>query len=377
MYLKLARRNLSRHTFRTILAIIGIVIGVIAISSLGILGNSLKLTAHEFIGDIGNELLVFPAHESGETEITEKQYEEMQRITEIEHTIPISSEGDAIDLRKESTYAGIYGMHGDDMQYIFEIDKGHFLRGDSDNCVVGSRLADTYDLRVGSKVTIKDTDFKVVGILAEQGFGFGVNADQAVIISHKMFSKLYDADGYDQVTVQVRDLEEVETVKAAIENRFNRREEVVTVMAMNTVLEGANEFFDYISKFLMGIGAISLVVAGVSILNVMLMSTMERTKEIGIMKAIGASRKEIMTMFLLETVILGVFGSLIGGVLSFAGGFIINSIILKDISYLFAPSSLLYIILGMGFGVFTGLLGGLYPAWKASRLKPLDALRYE
>ncbi|KAF5410204.1 MAG: hypothetical protein C5S47_07345 [Candidatus Methanogasteraceae archaeon] len=377
MYLKLARRNLSRHTFRTILAIIGIVIGVIAISSLGILGNSLKLTAHEFIGDIGNELLVFPAHESGETEITEKQYEEMQRITEIEHAIPISSEGDAIDLRKESTYAGIYGVHGDDMQYIFEIDKGHFLRGDSDNCVVGSRLADTYDLRVGSKVTVKDTDFKVVGILAEQGFGFGVNADQAVIISHKMFSKLYDTDGYDQVTVQVRDLEEVETVKAAIENRFNRREEVVTVMAMNTVLEGANEFFDYISKFLMGIGAISLVVAGVSILNVMLMSTMERTKEIGIMKAIGASRKEIMTMFLLETVILGVFGSLIGGVLSFAGGFIINSIILKDISYLFAPSSLLYIILGMGFGVFTGLLGGLYPAWKASRLKPLDALRYE
>jgi putative ABC transport system permease protein len=377
MYLKLARRNLERHTFRTILAVIGIVIGVIAISSLGILGNSMRLTAHEFIGDIGNELLVFPAYESGETEITEKQYGEMRRITGIEHAIPVSSEGDAIDLRKESTYAGIYGMHGDDMCHILEIDKGHFLRGDSDNCVVGSRLADAYDLRVGSKVAIKDTDFKVVGILVEQGFGFGVNADQGVIISHRMFSKLYDTDGYKQVIVQVRDIEDVETVKIAIENRFNKREDVVTVMAMNVILEGANEFFGYISKFLMGIGAISLVVAGVSILNVMLMSTMERTKEIGIMKAIGASRKEIMLMFLLETVILGVFGSLIGGVLSFAGGYIINSIILKDISYLFAPSSLLYIILGMGFGIFTGLLGGLYPAWKASRLKPLDALRYE
>jgi len=140
MYLKLARRNLSRHTFRTILAIIGIVIGVIAISSLGILGNSLKLTAHEFIGDIGNELLAFPSHEAGETEITEKQYEEMQQIMGIEHAIPVSSKGDAIDLRKESTYAGIYGIHGDDMQYILEIEKGHFLRGDSDNCVVGSRL---------------------------------------------------------------------------------------------------------------------------------------------------------------------------------------------------------------------------------------------
>jgi putative ABC transport system permease protein len=377
MYLKLARRNLSRHMFRTILAIIGIVIGVIAISSLGILGNSLKLTAHEFIGDIGNELLVLPSYEAGETEITEKQYAEMQQIMGIEHAIPVSSEADAITLRKESTHAVIYGIHGDDMQYILEIKTGHFLRGDSDNCVVGSRLADKYDLRVGSRVMLKDTDFKVVGILAEQGFGIGVSADQAVIISHRMFSKLYDTDGYDQVIVQARNIEDVETVQAAIEKRFNRREEVVTVMAMNVMLEGANEFFDYISKFLMGIGAISLVVAGVSILNVMLMSTMERTKEIGIMKAIGASRKEIMTMFLLETVILGVFGSLIGGVLSFAGGFIINSIILKDISYLFAPSSLLYIVLGMGFGVFTGLIGGLYPAWKASRLKPLDALRYE
>ena len=377
MYLKLARRNLERHTFRTILAIIGIVIGVMAISSLGILGNSLRLTAHEFIGDIGNELLVFPGYESGETEITEKQYEEMQRIMGIEHAIPVSSEGDAIDLRKESTYAGIYGMHGDDMQYMFEIGKGHFLRGDSDNCVVGSRLADEYDLRVGSKVTIKNTDFKVVGILSEQGFSTGVSADEAVIISHKMYPKLFDTDGYDQVIIQVRDIEDVETVKAAIENRFNRREEVVTVMAMNVILEGANEFFDYISKFLMGIGAISLVVAGVSILNVMLMSAMERTKEIGIMKAIGASKKEIMLMFLLETVILGFFGGLIGGVLSFAVGFIINSIILKDVSYLFELSTILYVILGMGFGVFTGLLGGLYPAWKASRLKPLDALRYE
>ena len=377
MYLKLARRNLERHTFRTILAVIGIVIGVAAISSLGILGNSLRLSAHEMLGDLGNELIVGPVYESGETEITEKQYELMRRIAGIEHAIPISSEGDAIDLRKESTYASIYGMHGDDMQYILEIDKGHFLRGDSDNCVVGSRLAEKYDLRVGSKVAIKDTDFKVVGILSEQGFGFGVNADHGVIISHRMFSKLYDTDGYDQVIVRVRDIEDVEAVKEAIENRFNKREDVVSVTAMSAILEGVNELFKLISGFLMGIGAISLVVAGVSILNVMLMSAMERTKEIGIMKAIGASKKEIMTMFLLETVILGVFGGLIGGVLSFAVGFIINSIILKDVSYLFTLSSILYVILGMGFGIFTGLLGGLYPAWKASRLKPLDALRYE
>ncbi|MFQ6054543.1 MAG: ABC transporter permease [Methanosarcinales archaeon] len=379
MFLELAKRNLSRHTFRTVLAAIGIIIGVVAISSLGILGNSLKLSVTDTLGDIGNEIIVSPAFKSGVTNITEKQFKQMERIQGIEVAIPISSEADVVNFKKESTYTQIYGMRGEDMQYILEIADGHFLKRDSDNCVVGSNIAKSYKLKTGSKISIDNNSFKVVGILKEKGLSFDINADNAVILSTKMYSKLYDTKDYKSVIIKVKkeNLDEVDVVKENIEKRFNKHDDVVTVMAMNTILEGVTSIFDTISMFLMGIGAISLIVAGVSILNVMLMSTMERTKEIGIMKAVGASKKEIILMFLLESLILGMVGSLIGGVLSFAGGFAILVLILNNAKYLFAPSSILYIFVGIGFGILTGLMGGLYPAWKASRLRPLDALRYE
>ncbi|MFQ6062076.1 MAG: ABC transporter permease, partial [Methanosarcinales archaeon] len=375
MFLELAKRNLSRHTFRTVLAAIGIIIGVVAISSLGILGNSLKMSVTDTLGDIGNEIIVSPAFKSGVTNLTEKQFKQMERIDGIEVAIPISSEADVVNFKKESTYTQIYGMRGEDMQYILEIADGHFLKRDSDNCVVGSNIAKSYKLKTGSKISIDNNSFKVVGILKEKGLSFDISADNAVIISTKMYSKLYDTKDYKSVIIKVKkeNLDEVDVVKENIEKRFNKRDDVVTVMAMNTLLEGVTGIFDTISMFLMGIGAISLIVAGVSILNVMLMSTMERTKEIGIMKAVGASKKEIILMFLLESLILGMVGSLIGGVLSFAGGFAILVLILDNAKYLFAPSSILYIFVGIGFGILTGLMGGLYPAWKASRLRPLDA----
>ena len=129
--------------------------------------------------------------------------------------------------------------------------------------------------------------------------------------------------------------------------------------------------------FLMGIGSISLLVAGVSILNVMLMSTMERTKEIGVMKAVGASRKDILKMFLLEALLLGIVASIAGGIFTFGAGYLILSLIIKDTSYLFSFYTLLYILEGIMFGIITSLVGGMYPAWKASNMSPLEALRHE
>lgn len=143
------------------------------------------------------------------------------------------------------------------------------------------------------------------------------------------------------------------------------------------MLKSINTIFTSISLFLMGIGSISLLVAGVGILNVMLMSAMERTKEIGIMKAVGASRNDILKMFILEALFLGILASLICGVLSFGVGLFVDLLILKDLSYLFMPSTILYIIVGIAFGILTSLVGGVYPAWKASKMHPLNALRYD
>jgi putative ABC transport system permease protein len=219
----------------------------------------------------------------------------------------------------------------------------------------------------------------VVGILKGSGFGLAINPSTAIFIDPEVYGNIYDNTdkGYNSVIMKVHNIDDVETIKSSIEGRLNKKEDVVNVLITSSILKSIDSVFASISLFLMGIGSISLIVAGVSILNVMLISTMERTKEIGIMKAVGASRTDIMKMFVLEVLFLGVVASLVGGVLSFGGGFVMNVLILKDASYLFMPSSILYIVAGVIFGIITSLVGGIYPAWKASKMRPIDALRYE
>jgi putative ABC transport system permease protein len=143
------------------------------------------------------------------------------------------------------------------------------------------------------------------------------------------------------------------------------------------VLSTIIDTFNQISTFTTAIGGISLVVAGISILNVMLMSVTERTKEIGIIRSLGAKRGEVMRIFLAEALILGLLGSAIGGALSLAGGYLAVNVMLKSTKYLFEASTLVYILYGVAFGIGVSLISGIYPAWKAAMLNPIDALRYE
>lgn len=362
---------------RTVLAAVGIIIGVIAISSMGILGNSLKMSVSDSLGDVGNELIVYPGF--GETAITEKQVEKMQKVAGIKNLIPIYISSSKAEYKNEETYASVYGIESDELPNLVEIEEGRMYKRGSSDCVIGAQLAEDLEVNIGGKITVEDTKFRVIGILKERGIGFDISADSAVFMDPQMFTRIYEDtdEGYNNVIILVEDINEIDIVKANLEDRLNKKDEEVFVLATNTILSSINEISRYISLFLMGISSISLLVAGVSILNVMLMSTMERTREIGIMKAVGASRKDVLKMFLLEALFLGTAASLIGGILSFGGGFLITVLIMKQASYLFAPSSMIYIVLGIAFGILTGVAGGVYPAWKAAQMRPLDALRHE
>jgi putative ABC transport system permease protein len=148
-------------------------------------------------------------------------------------------------------------------------------------------------------------------------------------------------------------------------------------MDTRKVMETIFEAFGQITTFVSAIGGISMIVAGVSILNIMMMSVTERIKEIGIMRSIGAQRREVMSMFLYEAAILGITGSIIGGMLSLLGGYAISSLMLQTTKYLFVPSTMIHIVYGMAFGIFVCLICGIYPAWRAANLNPIEALRHE
>ena len=206
---------------------------------------------------------------------------------------------------------------------------------------------------------------------------FDVSTDSAIVVTKDWFDSTYNRNDYDKVVVKVKNLDDLASVKTAIEKQMNRRDTTVDVMDTRKTMETIFQAFGQITTFVSAIGGISMIVAGVSILNIMMMSVTERIKEIGIMRSIGAQRKEVMAMFLYEAIILGVVGSILGGLMSLLGGYAISSLMLQTTKYLFVPSSLIHIVYGMTFGIIICLICGIYPAWRAANLSPIEALRHE
>ena len=379
-FFDLARRNVSRHWLRSSLAVIGIVIGVIAIASLGIMGNSISLMFGDMVTDVGDTIIVSPATGVGGGKLTERQVNDITRAVGSNVAIPFSTNADKISVGDKESGVMIYAIPAGDIPSLLEVESGAYPKETGTGCLIGSQLAANSrenGLKLGARVRIGGETLRVVGILEERGMGFDINPDYAIVVPYSWYSNHYDEDMYDQVIVKVRDVNDIDAVKESIEQKMNRREDVVNIMDTRGILESVFAAADSITVFLSGIGAISLLVAGVSILNVMLMSVTERIKEIGVLRSIGTRRSEVMRMFIYEALILGLAGALIGGLLSFVAGYAVTAIFVGNPDYLFNPTSLLYIVFGMAFGVLTSVASGLYPAWKAAQLNPIQALRHE
>jgi putative ABC transport system permease protein len=235
-------------------------------------------------------------------------------------------------------------------------------------------------MRVGSRIALGSEggrSLRVVGILKASGFSGTMMTDNAIVVSENTFTSIYGDKGYSMVEVVVKDISSIDRVKESIESKMNRREDTVMVWDSRAFLDMIGETLGNISLFVMAIGGISLIVAAVSIFNVMLMSVSERIKEIGILRSIGVQKHEISLIFLYEAVILGFAGSLVGALVSLAGGYLLVSFIFQDTTFFFAPQTLMYVPVGMGIGIAVCLLSGVYPALRAARLNPIEALGAE
>jgi putative ABC transport system permease protein len=245
--------------------------------------------------------------------------------------------------------------------------------------MVGERLAVENNLVVGESLGIGSGEerLRITGILKERGVGIDISPDYAVIVSDTWFTSRYGQRDYDEVVIRVTNPEDIDGVKAAVDDMLNRRERVVDVLDTRKVLRTIVDTFNQVSAYILAIGGISLAVAGISILNVMLMSVTERTKEIGIIRSLGVKRGEVVRIFLAEALILGLLGSAIGGVLSLAGGYLALNAMFQSSKYLSAATTLVSILYGVAFGIGVSLISGMYPAWKAAMMNPAEALRFE
>jgi len=365
----MAWRNLGRNRIRTALATLGIVIGVVAIASLGIAGVALQQQATTDLGSLANEVTVRSGADSDTDGVTGEQVEAIRSVVADAPVVPEKTNSTTLSSRDgEEAFVSVTGVTNADALYTVSAgDSPERLRS---GALLTNETARRLGIELGDPVTYDGRLYRVRGIV-ESDDGFGGGSELVLPIS-----ALDDQEGYDSVTVVAANGDEAQAIVATLETRFNEGDdEELSITNFASVQENVNSFFDTLNLALLGIGAISLVVASVAILNVMLMSTIERRGEIGVLRAVGIRRGEVLRMILAEAAFLGVIGGVVGAAASLGTGLVIFEVLAGDPSLVFEWASLRYLGYGFGFAVAASVLSGLYPAWKAANDLPVEALR--
>ena len=366
----MARRNLTRTKMRSLLASLGIVIGVVAIASLGMFGVALQYSFTQNLGDVGNQLTVYPNSGANVTELTERDIRSIRREASSTATVsPVKTRVETVSYNREDTVREtIYGV--ENPEELYEAKEGRispFRTG----ALVGADVAEEHDLHPGSQITVNGTNVRIQAVLEEGDPFSSANPDNRVIMPANSFSQR----GYSEVYVIEATGTRANQTAMGIRSSLNEREDRVFVQELGSIVDTIEQQFQIINTVLAGIASISLLVAGISILNVMLMSTVERREEIGVLRAVGYQKRDVLKVMLMEATLLGLLGGIAGVILSLGAGLAINHYTVGDAMAVFRVPNAWYVGAAFTFGVLTAIVSGLYPAWKAASEEPVDALR--
>ncbi|MYL17046.1 FtsX-like permease family protein [Halorubrum terrestre] len=366
----MASRNLRRNRVRTVLAVLGVCIGVLAVAALGIFGNVLALGADDAIGDIGTQVVVSPNNDAGVESLSDADVASIRRAVGEPAVVPLYSDSATVARQGDQTFATVYGVEEPALAY--EAAEGRLPERHRQGAILGAGIAEDLEAGAGDTVEIAGSQVRVIAVLVESQTFSPVAPDDAVFLPESAFS----ADGYAQALVVSDSGAEARAAADAIRESVNARQDRVELFELAALVDEINEFFDLLSTFLLGLGAISLVVAGVSILNVMLMSTVERRQEIGVMRAVGVARRDVLRVLLAEAGLIGAAGAAAGTLLTvlLVAGLVVATPAV-DAALVLDPTNGYYLLLALVFGVGVGIVSGAYPAWKAANERPVEALR--
>jgi putative ABC transport system permease protein len=406
--IKTATAGLRTHKSRSALTILGIVIGIssiILIMSLGAGAKNLIVSQIQGLG--AKTIAILPGKEpGGPSDITtlfsdslkDRELQALQKKTNVpnaQYIMPVVMGAGTAVYGNETYKLSIFG--GGEMLFtIFDLkaDKGVFYTDEdvkSKNAVVvlGYKAKDKLfgtEEAVGKKVRIKNTTFKVIGVLPEKGQSSFISFDEAAILPYttaqqyilgtKYFSRIIVEA--DSETNLVQTSNDIKTTLRDLHNITDPSKDDFYVSTPAEVADKLSTIFNTLTIFLAAVAAISLIVGGVGIMNIMLVSVTERTKEIGLRKALGATNANILTQFLLEAVILtgsgGLIGIILGSVLAIISSDLITRFAGLNWQYTFPIGAA---ILGIVVSSLIGLIFGIYPARQAAKKSPMEALRYE
>lgn len=396
----MAWASLIANKMRSILTMLGIIIGVAAVIALVSIGNGVKQDIQNSISSLGSNLLmvmpgaprtpgVRPSAGSMKS-LKVSDYEAISKLDGVKAASPMTNGSYVVIYQNKNWTTSVSGVSYNYLDVNnWSMKSGRFLSEKNVQnrervAVVGKTVVKNLfgdEDPVGAEIRVKNIPFRIIGVLNSKGSGaMGNDQDDMVIIPYTTaMERVEGVDYLRMIYVTGKDENGIDRLQSDIENLLRVRHGIkdtnlddFNIQNMNSIMETMEETTGTLTLFLGAVAAISLVVGGIGIMNIMLVSVTERTREIGVRKALGATYSVIVTQFLIEAVVISLMGGIIGIILGIG-----SSKLIGMASGMSTVISIPTIGMSFAFSMAIGLIFGIYPARKAAKLNPIDALHYE